>query len=445
MKILIVGNGDTATHLAKMLSRENQEVVVMGTDKAVLDELDTNYNVFTTFGKSTSVGDLKKAGCRDCDLFIAVTPYQNHNIVAAEIAKWLGAKSTFARIANPDLLEPEAREHFKTLGIDKAVYPEYLAAKLIADSLSNYWSDSHYLLCSGQLDLCALRVREGAPIEGMTLIEFGSLTKNYHASLIKRDGDIIIPRGCHRYERGDMVYFTCLPGQEEELARLCGKVTGKIKSVMIAGAGKITRTLCQQLSSEYQVKVIDSDRSLCEDILERCPGVTVINSNPRDVDILREEGVKDNCAFVALTDSSEANIVNAMVAKHLGAVKTLAEIEDIQYFDEARSLDIDTVVNKKLLTSSRIYQILLDSYLDSPHCLAFEDSEVAEIVACEKAPIVRSPLRNLKLSSDMTIAGLTRDGKVMLVNGDTHIMPGDHVVVFCMQGGLKKIEKLFRP
>lgn len=217
-----------------------------------------------------------------------------------------------------------------------------------------------------------------------------------------------------------------------------------MKTVMIAGSGKITDTLCPLLMDKYSVKVIDTDRERCRRILERNPGITVVNADPRDIDVLREEGIRDSCAFVAVMDLSEANIVSAMVAKHLGAVKTVAQIEDIQYFDEARSLDIDTVINKKLLTSSRIYQLLLDSYLDSPRCLAFEDSEVAEIVACDSAHITRSAVRDLKLSSDMTIAGLIRDGRGMLVDGDTHILPGDNVVVFCMRGSLKKVEKLFR-
>lgn len=444
MKILIAGNGDTAIHLAKMLSREDQEVVVMGTDPDILTALDSAYNVFTTIGKAISVADQKKAGCSVCDLFIAVTPFENHNIVSAEIAKWLGAATTLARIDNPDLLQTDAREHFRSIGIDKMVFPEYLASKEIEAAIGNIWSDSHYSLASGELEINSLRIRAVAPVAGMSLAEFGAMTKDYHVSLIKRGGEAIVPGGSHGFEPGDNVYFTSLPDKGQELARLCGKELRKVKNVIIAGAGKIADTLCPMLAHGYSVKVIDSDRERCRRILESHPYVTVVNSDPRDIDVVREEGIRDNCAFVSLMESSEANIVSAMVAKHLGAAKTVAQIEDIQYFDEARSLDIDTVINKKLLTSSRIYQILLDSYLDSPRCLAFEDTEVAEIVACQGAPITRRPVRDLKLSADMTIAGLTREGAGMLVDGNTRILPGDHVVVFCMRGSLRKVEKLFK-
>ena len=206
----------------------------------------------------------------------------------------------------------------------------------------------------------------------------------------------------------------------------------------------MSETLVPMLSPKYGVTVIDPDRERCLRLSAMAPSATVVNADARDIDVLREEGIRDDCAFVALGDTSEKNIVCAIVAKDLGAVKTIAQIEDIQYFDEAQNLDIDAVVNKKLLTSSRIYQILLDSYLDSPRCLAFEDTEIVEIVVCESSYITRRDVRDLDLSDDMTIAGLTREGKGMLVKGSSRICAGDHVIVFCRRGSLKKVEKLFK-
>lgn len=444
MKILIVGNGDTAVHLAKMLSREEQDVVVMGTDREVLTELDSRFNVMTIYGRAVSVSDLKAAGASGCDLFIAVTPYENHNIVSAEMAKWLGARTTMARIDNGELLEPEAREHFKKLGIDKMVYPEWLAAEEIADSVAHSGLRSLYSLSNGEIYVFCIKIGRNAPVCGMTLAEFGKETDKFHVSLIKRNGESIIPGGSDRIEENDVVYFTSLPGNEKEITEMCGKDKRRIGRLMIAGAGKMSETLLSMLAGKYRITVIDSDRDKCKRLSSLAPSATVVNADPRDMDVLREEGIREDCAFVALGDTSEKNIVGAIVAKDLGAAKTIAQIEDFQYFDEAQSLDIDAVVNKKLLTSSHIYQILLDSYLDSPRCLAFEDTEVVEIVACESSYITSREVRGLKLSGDMTIAGLTRSGHGMLVKGDTHIEAGDHVVVFCQRGSLKKVEKLFR-
>ena len=418
MKILIAGHGDTAIHLAKMLSREKQDVVVMGTDSAVLSELDAHYNVITTVGSAVSRDALVAAGAGSCDLFIAVTPFENHNLISCEIAKWLGAATTLARIDNAELLKDDLCEHFRSLGVDRMVYPEYLASKEICDTLAHSAYRS-------------------------SLAEFGRRTSNFHISMIKRRGEVIIPQGGTMLERGDVVYVTSTPGHEEELAQLFGKTDRAIGQVIVAGAGAIAAMLARNYSRADRLKFIDPDRERCLKLSAKAPEATIVCADFRDIDVLREEGIRESAAFVALGDSSETNIVAAIMARDAGALKTVAQIEDIQYFDGAQALGIDTVVNKKLLTSSHIYQLLLDSYLDSPRCLAFEDTEVVEIVASERSHITSRRIRDLHLSRDMTIAGLTRGDSGMLVGGDTRIEPGDHVVVFCQRGTLKKVERLF--
>lgn len=444
MKILIAGNGDTAVHLAKMLSRENQDVVVMGTDTSVLQELDMNYNVITSRGRAVSPEDLRIAGASGCDLFVAVTPFENHNLVSCELAKWLGAGRTIARIDNSEFLAKDTASHLASLGVDRMIYPEYLAAREIVASLRHPGFRSCHSLAGGLLNVFSVKLSNDAPVAGMSIIDFGSRTRNFHISLIKRRGELIIPGGRHTLEGGDVVYFTSLPGHEQEMAQLCGHRLSTINRVIVASAGKMAVSLAEALGSEYKLTVIDPDRERCLQMAAIAPQATVVKANFRDAEVLRDEGIRDNAAFVALDDSSETNIVSAIVAKDFGAVKTIAQIEDIQYFDQAQSLDIDTVINKKLLTSGHIYQTLLDSWLDSPRCLAFEDTEVIKIVAGEGSYITTRAVRELKLSADMTIAGLTRDGRGMLVGGMTQICPGDHVVVFCLRGTIKKVERLFR-
>ena len=444
MKILIVGNGDTAVHLAQMLSRENQDVVVMGTDANVLTELDLHCNVITQAGRAVSVSALRNAGAPDCDLCIAVTPFENHNLISCEIAHWLGAHTTIARIDNAELLDEDARRHFVTLGVDSLVYPELIAANEIADSVEYVWMRARHLLADGEICVCSVKIDSDASVAGLDLKEFGQRTAHFHVPLIMRRGVAIIPGGSHGFEPGDVAYFAFLPGHEAELAALCGKKNRRIGRVLISGAGKMADTVAPRLAAMgYPVKVIDADRDRCERFADLHSHVTVVNADPRSIDTLREEGIRDNCAFIALGDSSETNIVSATVAKHLGAVKTIADIEDTQYFDEARQLDIDTVVNKKLLTSSRIYQRLLDDYLDSPRCLAFEDTEVVETQAREGSAITQRPVRDLRLPPQMTIAGLRRGNRGMLVNGNTRIEPGDRVVTFCQRGEIRRVEKLF--
>ena len=163
----------------------------------------------------------------------------------------------------------------------------------------------------------------------------------------------------------------------------------------------------------------------------------------RDTELSEEESVSYYDAFIALGDNSAVNMMECMIAKTNGVPKTIAQVEDIQFIYEAEALNIGTIVNKKLLASSRIYQILIDADEDNARCLALADAEVAEVIVEEGDRVTRSDVKDLKLSRDFTIAGLVRDGKGQLVNGNTRIQAGDHVVVFCLQGAMHKLDKYF--
>lgn len=227
------------------------------------------------------------------------------------------------------------------------------------------------------------------------------------------------------------------------LIPLCGKTERRIRDVIIMGGSRIAMQLCAMAGEKYRFKILDPDRNVCLKLSERCPDALIINADARDTDALRDAGIADTDAFIALADSSESNILTCLTAKEFGVIKTIAEVENLQFISEAEGLNIGTIVNKKLLASSRIFQMLLDRDTSTSKCLALADAEVAEIVAREDSKITRAPIKDLKLSRYMTIAGLIRDGKGQLVNGNTVIEPGDRVVVFTLDGVIHKVEKLF--
>ncbi len=444
MKILIAGTGDTAVHLAKMLSREDQDVVVMGKEKEPLQELDARYNLLTHEGSPVRPSHLRAAGVAGCKLFVAVTPFENHNIVSAQLAKWLGAARTLARIDNAELLADDARARMSALGVDEMVYPELLAAQEIRQSLCHPWLRGIYPLHSGSITAGAVRIAAGAPVAGTRLRDFDKTRYGIHICAIKREGNTLIPGGNDTIETNDIVYFTAAPDADEaELMALCGKKPLQVRRVMITGAGKMTEAVAKLIEHDYAVTVVDPDRALCDKLAAECDKVTVVCADYRDVDVLREEGLRQCDALIALGDSAEKNIVCSMVGRSMGVPLTIAQIEDIQYFSEADNLNIDVVVNKKLLTSSTIYQMIIDTYINSPRCMAFEAAEVAEIVARDNSLITRRQVKDLDLDRSMTIAAVVHNGEGSLVDGNTRIAPGDHVVVFCLQGHLKRIQKFF--
>lgn len=443
MKILIAGAGEVGSHLAKLLTREEQEIVLVDTDADKLDRLDSNYNLLTVCGSPTSFATLKEARAGKCDLFVAVTPFETDNVVACAVAKSLGAKRTVARIDNYEFMKSEHRDFFAAHGVDSVIYPEYFAATEIITALERSWVRHWFEMWGGKLVLVGVKLRANARIVGMQLKDFGPLTRRFHVSAIKRRHDTIIPRGNDVIMEGDIVYFMTLPDDIDDLRLLCGKEQHTLRKIMIMGGSRIAIRLARMLSDNYKVTIIDPDRKKCVKISERCPRAEIICGDARDNDVLIEEGIRNTDAFIALSDSAETNILACLTAKEFGVAKTIAEVENIQYIGEAEALNIGTIVNKKLLAAGAIFQIMLDADADNAKCMALADAEVAELEARPDSKVTKAKVRDLNLSHDMTIAGLIRGDRGLLVAGDTQIMPGDRVVVFCLSGAIHKIERLF--
>lgn len=443
MKIVIAGAGDVGSHLAKLLTHEEQDILVIDENAERLAFLDSNYNLMTLAGSPTSFRTLREARVGSCDLFIALTPSETDDIVACSIAKNLGADITVARINSYDFMEERNHELVTRMGVDKLIYPEYLAAQEIITAMRRSWVRQWFELHNGEIIVIGVKLTPRSPIAGQKIRDFAFANRNFHVSAIKRAHEIIIPRGDDTLEAGDIAYITSTHEHVDELLALTGKIEHRIRRAMIMGGGKIAIRLASLAGDEFDFKIIDNNPDVCRHLPEKCPNCDIIQGDARDIDLLIDEGIDQYDAFIALTGSSEANILTCLTAKELGIKKTIAEVENIQYISQAEGLNIGTIINKKLLASSSIFQLLLDADSSTSKCLALSDAEVAELEVRPGAKISGKPVKDLKLSHDMTLAGLIRDGKGMLVGGETVILPGDHVVVFCLSGALHKIERLF--
>ena len=417
---------------------------MVDSDAEKLAMLDANYNLLTVKGSPTSFSGLRQAGVEHCDLFIAVTPFETRNIIACAIAKSLGATKTVARIDNYEYKDAANKDFFTHIGADDMIYPEYLAAVEIIEALRHNWVRHWFELHNGELILVGIKLRDNAPLKGMQLKELGMTEHSFHVAAIKRNHETIIPGGFDRLEANDIVYFMTTRDHVDSLVALCGKKQQKIRNVIIMGGSRIAVRLCAMAGDEFNFKIMDMDRDRCLELSEKCPDATIINADARDTDALLEAGIAEMDAFIALAESSETNILTCLSAKELGVVKTIAEVENLQFISEAEGLNIGTIINKKLLASSRIFQMLLDRDTSTSKCMALADAEVAEIIAKEGSKITRGAVKDLRLSRDMTIAGLIRDGKGYLVSGNTVIRPGDRVVVFTLNGLIHKVEKIFK-
>ncbi len=445
MKIIIAGAGEVGTHLAKLLSREKQDIVLMDDEEEKLSSLGSNFDLMTVVASPTSIKGLKEVGTGEADLFIAVTPDESRNMTACMLATNLGVHKTVARIDNYEYLLPKHKEFFKKLGVNSLIYPEILAAKEIVSSVRISWVRQWWEFSGGALILIGVKMREKAEILDIPLYKLGGPDLPYHVVVIKRGNETIIPGGEDSIRLNDIVYFTTTRKYIPYIRKIVGKEEyADARNVMIMGGSRIAVRTAQYVPDYMQVKIVEKDLTRCHRLSELLNDKTmIINGDGRDMGLLVEEGLKNTEAFVALTANSETNILACLAAKRMGVTKTVAEVENIDYIGMAESLDIGTVINKKLITVSHIYQMMLDADVSNVKCLTFANADVAEFTVKEGARITRHPVKDIGLPKGSTIGGLVRNGEGIVVTGNTQIKAGDHVVVFCLNMMIKKIEKYF--
>lgn len=445
MKIIIAGAGAVGTHLAKLLSGERQDIILLDDDEEKLNRLDSNFDLMTVNVSPTSIVGLKETEIGKADLFVAVTPDESRNMTACVLAHSLGAKKTVARIDNYEYLMPKHQEFFRTLGVDSLIYPEMLAAKEIIDAIKMSWIRQWWEVDGGALILVGAKLRSSAEILDIPLSELGGPDTPYHVVAIKRGSDTIIPRGNDVIKEQDLVYFMTTKKYIPYIRKISGKENYQdVRNVMIMGGSRIAVRTAQSAPDYMNIKIIESDPNRCNRLTELLSDkVMVINGDGRDLSLLQDEGLKDTDAFVALTENAETNILACLAVKRMGIIKTVAEVENIDYISMAESLDIGTVINKKMIAASHIYQMMLDADVSNVKCLAIANADVAEFTVTEGDRITKRDVKDLGLPKGATIGGMIRDGEGLLVNGFTRIQAGDHVVVFCTGLMLQQIEKYF--
>ncbi len=443
MKIVIAGAGEVGTHLAKMLSNEDQDIILIDNDQSRLDVIDSNYNLMTWNSSTSSFSSMRDVGVSNADLYIAVTPYETRNITSCAIAKRLGARKTVARIDNSEFLLTENKSILKNVGVDFLIYPENIAAQEIAVALNHNWARYWGELHNGGLLLIGVKLHGDSILINCKLRDLPVKTHDFHVAAIKRNNETIIPNGNDEILRDDIVYFITTPEYIREVRDICGKKKRVVRKALIVGGSRIAQRFAKLYGDDYHIKIIDNVRENCENMATMLPNCEIVYGDALDIEVLRENNIYQYDAFLALTDSSETNILSCLTAKEFGVPKTIADVENLQFLSQAENLNIGTTINKKLCASSHIFKILLDADESNSKFLALADAEVAEIQVKPKAKITKAPVKDLKLPIGMTLAALVRGEDIQLVGGNTQIQEGDYVVVFCLSGTIHKIEKWF--
>lgn len=446
MKIIICGAYGIGTHLAKMLSRNHEDITLIDEDDERLAQIGSDFDLLTAQASPSSIKALREAGAEHADLFIAVTPEESLNITSCVLAKALGAKKTVAKISNSEYTAPELQDFFTGLGVSSLIYPEKLAAVDIINGLKMSWVRQRWDVHNGALVMLAIKLRETCEILNNPLKNLCGPDDPYHVVAIKRLNETIIPGGNDELKLYDLAYFMTTTQYIPYIRKIVGKeLYVDVKNVMIMGGGATAVRAINTMPDYLDTKLIEINEERCEELnnLLDDDKALIINGDGRDTQLLQEEGIKNTQAFVALTNNAETNILACLTAKRLGVRKTVAMVENVDYVSMAESLDIGTIINKKAIAASHIYQIMLDAEVMNMRFIMSANADVVEFVAQEGSRVTKKPVKDLGLPKEATIGGLVRGDEGMLVSGHTQIQAGDIVMVFCHNINLKMIEKLF--
>lgn len=448
MKIIIAGAGEVGFHLAKLLSYEAQEITLIDTDKERLYYADTHLDILVLRGDATSIRVLREARVEDSDLVVGVTASETTNLTLCLLAKQLGSKRTIARISNPEFMDNRDNINFGQLGIDELISPERLAALEIQLMLNQSAFNDTYEFEDGLLTMFGVVLPKTAPFVGNSVQQAARIFPELHFMPIalQRMGTqfTLIPRGDTVFKEGDQVYFITSDEGVEELYKLTGMRRQEIKNVMILGGSKVgiktAKDLCEK---KFNVKLIEKIKEKAFDIADLLPHALVINGDGRNVELLEEENLESMDAFIAVTGNSETNIMSCLMAKSKGIKKTIAMVENTDYFQLSQSIGVDTLINKKLLAANSIFRHVRKGKVLALTRLNNLNTEILEFEVKATSLVTGKKIKELDFPREASIGGVIRNGEGIIALGDFRIVQGDKVVVCCLPKAISKVEKLF--
>ena len=448
MKIIVVGAGEVGFHLAKMLSNENHDIVIIEDKQENCLKAQENLDIIAIQGNGASIEKLIEAGVRDSDMLIAVSNSDEVNIVSCILANKFGVEKKVARVRNPEYTSKDALITPEQLGIDMMIHPEEEAAAEIIRLIKRSSATDVIDYKKEGVQILGIRIdSRDASIVGKPLNEVTKEFSNiiFRTVAIYRNGRTIIPKGKDLIFYKDQIFIIAKVEYIHSILKLVGKEDEKINSLMILGGGKIGRLVATELEKmkDIDIKLIESDREKSQIIADQLNRTLVIQGDGTDIDLLATEGLSDMDAFVALTNDDEDNLISSLLAKHLGVKRVLALINKFEYIPIINSIGLDAAVSEKVSTIDAILRFIRRGKVISVATLKEIDAEVMEIVAQEGSPIANKQLKEIGFPNSAIVGAIFRDNEVIIPVGTSRIEPNDKVIVFALPEAISKVEKYF--
>lgn len=442
---MIAGAGDMGYHLAEQLSYDNKDITLIDTDREVLDYVSSKLDVLTVQGDATSFEVLQKANVSRASMVLAVTTSEKTNIVTAVLAKQLGAKRVMARVRNHSYLSEENMPYFKNLGIDNLISPTMLCSREIYNMIENSSFTEVFDFGGGKLNIVGITLDQTNPLVNQRIMDTKSnpIFEDIRIIAIVRDQKTIIPKGNTIIRNNDHVFFISNKKNTESILEVLGQEKVVIKNVMIIGGDDMAVTTALRLQDKFRVTLVNRDKERCKWLAEHLHNTLIINGDYKNVELLIEEGLEQMDAFLALTESSETNIIASLTAKNHGVYKTIAHVDTREYIHISHSIGVDSLINKKLVAANEISRFLKKGTVDAISGIYGVDAEFIQYSVNKVNRLTKHPLKEMHFPDTAIVAGVIRGDEVFIPDGDFQLHVDDKAIVLALPEARNSLEKLF--
>lgn len=447
MKVIIIGAGEVGYHIADILSREGVDTVVIDKNEERLHEISESLDIQTIVGSGSSPEVLRHAGMDSADMVVAVTDSDETNMIACLLASTQSRTPTrIARIRNPELDANNPLFQSEHLDIDLCINPEQEAVNRMMDRLEYPGASEVFSFAGGRVRLLGFDIDSNASVVGKRLVDLRAMTPPGFKVLITsmvRDEKFLVPTATTGIKAGDYIFAVTDSARVRELLHFFGKETEPPRRVMIIGGGNTGLMLAEHIEKKgISTKIIDKRREKCEELAAQLEKTIVLQGDGTSQDLLREENIDGTDFFIAVTNDEEANILGALLAKQLGAKNVISLIRRIDYIPLVTRFGIDGVINPRHAAISRILHFIRRGKIISATPLRDETAEVFEFIALETSDITNRPFKEMRFPPGTIVGAIVRGKEIIIPDGDSVVLAGDHVVIFTPHSAIPQLQKL---
>jgi trk system potassium uptake protein TrkA len=444
LRIIIVGAGEVGFHIAQKLSEENQDVFLIDKDPEKVRRLTENLDVQAILGSGTSPDTLRDSGIEAAEMLVAATDSDEVNLIACLLARHLNPYIVkLARVRNPEYLKEKDLFGRDLLSVDQIINPESVMVETIRNLMMVPGASDVIDFEEGRVKLIGITVKPDSPFVDRQLLSFKGMEGRILVGAIVRGEQVIIPHGEDTLEANDMAYVVVRAEELPDVFRRLDIKDEGLRRVIIVGAGETGTALATFFDkTKINVKIIEKDNQRCTSLAQTLERVIVINGDGSDKTLLQEENIGDCDFMVAVTGDEDSNVLMSILAKGLGARKTITRVSKLSYIPLVSALGIDTVVSPRLSAIRAILQHIRKGKIISVAPLKGEHAEAIEAEALESSDLVNLPLSKVKFPKGSLVGAIVRNDEIIIPLGDSVIKPKDRLIIFTLRREVPKLEKL---